>query len=70
MRKKKKLHKYKNLGHTFVHYRRNQYWIGLSAPDPGTGYVWSDGSPVSLQFLTLYNGLCSQNDDNDQDDDY
>uniref|UniRef100_A0A3P9CYR3 Mannose receptor, C type 1b n=1 Tax=Maylandia zebra TaxID=106582 RepID=A0A3P9CYR3_9CICH len=35
--------------------RHNQYWIGLSAPDPDTGYVWSDGSPVSLQFLTLYN---------------
>ncbi|XP_028448497.1 macrophage mannose receptor 1-like [Perca flavescens] len=24
-------------------------WIGLSAPDPGTGYVWSDGSPVNFQ---------------------
>uniref|UniRef100_A0A3P9CYI8 Mannose receptor, C type 1b n=1 Tax=Maylandia zebra TaxID=106582 RepID=A0A3P9CYI8_9CICH len=36
----------------------NQYWIGLSALDPDTGYVWSDRSPVSLQFLTLYNGLC------------
>uniref|UniRef100_A0AAZ1WXN7 Mannose receptor, C type 1b n=1 Tax=Oreochromis aureus TaxID=47969 RepID=A0AAZ1WXN7_OREAU len=35
--------------------RHNEYWIGLSAPDPDTGYVWSDGSPVSLQFLTLYN---------------
>uniref|UniRef100_A0A3P9CY12 Mannose receptor, C type 1b n=1 Tax=Maylandia zebra TaxID=106582 RepID=A0A3P9CY12_9CICH len=27
----------------------NQYWIGLSAPDPDTGYVWSDGSPVNFQ---------------------
>uniref|UniRef100_A0A7N6C4I5 Mannose receptor, C type 1b n=1 Tax=Anabas testudineus TaxID=64144 RepID=A0A7N6C4I5_ANATE len=26
-------------------------WIGLSAPDPAAGYVWSDKSPVSfLQF--------------------
>uniref|UniRef100_A0A3P9CYJ1 Mannose receptor, C type 1b n=1 Tax=Maylandia zebra TaxID=106582 RepID=A0A3P9CYJ1_9CICH len=29
--------------------RHNQYWIGLSAPDPDTGYVWSDGSPVNFQ---------------------
>uniref|UniRef100_A0A669CXF4 Mannose receptor, C type 1b n=1 Tax=Oreochromis niloticus TaxID=8128 RepID=A0A669CXF4_ORENI len=41
--------RYKNLEHTFVHYRHNQYWIGLSAPDPDTGYVWSDGSPVNFQ---------------------
>uniref|UniRef100_A0A3Q3FJ98 Mannose receptor, C type 1b n=1 Tax=Labrus bergylta TaxID=56723 RepID=A0A3Q3FJ98_9LABR len=26
-------------------------WIGLSAPDPGTGYLWSDGSPVSKLFF-------------------
>lgn len=25
------------------------FWIGFNAPDPGTGYVWSDGSPVSKQ---------------------
>ncbi|XP_035491562.2 macrophage mannose receptor 1 isoform X1 [Scophthalmus maximus] len=24
-------------------------WIGLSAPDPATGYVWSDGSPLNFQ---------------------
>ncbi|XP_041658949.1 macrophage mannose receptor 1-like [Cheilinus undulatus] len=24
-------------------------WIGLSAPDPATGYVWSDGSPLQFQ---------------------
>uniref|UniRef100_A0A3Q3MH18 Mannose receptor, C type 1b n=1 Tax=Labrus bergylta TaxID=56723 RepID=A0A3Q3MH18_9LABR len=24
-------------------------WIGLSAPDPGTGYLWSDGSPLQFQ---------------------
>ncbi|XP_049454398.1 macrophage mannose receptor 1-like isoform X1 [Epinephelus fuscoguttatus] len=24
-------------------------WIGLSAPDPVTGYVWSDGSPLQFQ---------------------
>lgn len=24
-----------------------KFWIGLRSPDPGTGYVWSDGSPVS-----------------------
>uniref|UniRef100_A0AAZ1WYV4 Mannose receptor, C type 1b n=1 Tax=Oreochromis aureus TaxID=47969 RepID=A0AAZ1WYV4_OREAU len=29
--------------------RHNEYWIGLSAPDPDTGYVWSDGSPVNFQ---------------------
>uniref|UniRef100_A0A3Q0R9F3 Mannose receptor, C type 1b n=1 Tax=Amphilophus citrinellus TaxID=61819 RepID=A0A3Q0R9F3_AMPCI len=26
-----------------------QFWIGLSAPDPDTGYIWSDGSPVNFQ---------------------
>uniref|UniRef100_A0A8C9WX26 Mannose receptor, C type 1b n=1 Tax=Sander lucioperca TaxID=283035 RepID=A0A8C9WX26_SANLU len=26
--------------------RYGSFWIGLSAPDPDTGYVWSDGSPV------------------------
>uniref|UniRef100_A0A674PA83 Mannose receptor, C type 1b n=1 Tax=Takifugu rubripes TaxID=31033 RepID=A0A674PA83_TAKRU len=25
------------------------FWIGFNAPDPGTGYVWSDGSPVNFQ---------------------
>uniref|UniRef100_A0A3Q1FIV4 Mannose receptor, C type 1b n=1 Tax=Acanthochromis polyacanthus TaxID=80966 RepID=A0A3Q1FIV4_9TELE len=25
-------------------------WIGLNAPNPVTGYVWSDGSPVSSYF--------------------
>ncbi|XP_042352881.1 macrophage mannose receptor 1-like isoform X2 [Plectropomus leopardus] len=25
------------------------FWIGLSAPDPVTGYVWSDGSPLQFQ---------------------
>ncbi|XP_071348972.1 macrophage mannose receptor 1-like [Trachinotus anak] len=29
--------------------RYGTYWIGLSAPDPITGYVWSDGSPVNFQ---------------------
>lgn len=24
-----------------------KFWIGLRSPDPDTGYVWSDGSPVS-----------------------
>ncbi|XP_047444532.1 macrophage mannose receptor 1-like [Mugil cephalus] len=24
-------------------------WIGLSAPDPATGYEWSDGTPVNFQ---------------------
>ncbi|KAF7668437.1 hypothetical protein LDENG_00014640 [Lucifuga dentata] len=24
-------------------------WIGLSAPDPATGYVWSDGTPLNFQ---------------------
>ncbi|XP_067462383.1 macrophage mannose receptor 1-like [Thunnus thynnus] len=30
---------------------KNRYtvWIGLNAPDPITGYVWSDGSPVNFQ---------------------
>ncbi|XP_073347649.1 macrophage mannose receptor 1-like [Pagrus major] len=30
------------------------FWIGLRAPDPVTGYVWSDGSPV--QFQHWYQG--------------
>uniref|UniRef100_A0A4W6EYQ1 Mannose receptor, C type 1b n=1 Tax=Lates calcarifer TaxID=8187 RepID=A0A4W6EYQ1_LATCA len=29
--------------------RYESVWIGLSAPDPVTGYVWSDGSPVQFQ---------------------
>ncbi|KAM9323118.1 LOW QUALITY PROTEIN: macrophage mannose receptor 1-like [Pholidichthys leucotaenia] len=24
-------------------------WIGLNMPDPNTGYVWSDGTPVNFQ---------------------
>ncbi|KAM3604663.1 uncharacterized protein V6R79_014470 [Siganus canaliculatus] len=31
------------------HLSFSTFWIGLSAPDPITGYVWSDGSPVNLQ---------------------
>ncbi|XP_070774848.1 macrophage mannose receptor 1-like [Enoplosus armatus] len=30
-------------------YRYEAVWIGLSAPDPATGYVWSDGSPLQFQ---------------------
>ncbi|KAM3850436.1 macrophage mannose receptor 1-like [Diretmus argenteus] len=29
--------------------RYGKAWIGLSAPDPSTGYVWSDGSPLNFQ---------------------
>ncbi|XP_042352885.1 macrophage mannose receptor 1-like isoform X2 [Plectropomus leopardus] len=29
--------------------RYSTVWIGLSAPDPVTGYVWSDGSPLQFQ---------------------
>ncbi|XP_044077015.1 macrophage mannose receptor 1-like [Siniperca chuatsi] len=29
--------------------RYEAVWIGLSAPDPVTGYVWSDGSAVNFQ---------------------
>ncbi|XP_040911918.1 macrophage mannose receptor 1-like [Toxotes jaculatrix] len=29
--------------------RYETVWIGLSAPDPDTGYVWSDGSPLQFQ---------------------
>ncbi|XP_029309189.1 macrophage mannose receptor 1-like [Cottoperca gobio] len=29
--------------------RHEKVWIGLSAPDPVTGYVWSDGSPLQFQ---------------------
>ncbi|XP_067462381.1 macrophage mannose receptor 1-like [Thunnus thynnus] len=29
--------------------RYKRVWIGLSAPDPITGYVWSDGSPLQFQ---------------------
>uniref|UniRef100_H3C1B9 C-type lectin domain-containing protein n=1 Tax=Tetraodon nigroviridis TaxID=99883 RepID=H3C1B9_TETNG len=29
-------------------YRYGRAWIGLYAPDPDTGYVWSDGSPVNF----------------------
>uniref|UniRef100_H2T6P4 Mannose receptor, C type 1b n=1 Tax=Takifugu rubripes TaxID=31033 RepID=H2T6P4_TAKRU len=28
--------------------RHGRAWIGLHAPDPNTGYVWSDGSPVNF----------------------
>lgn len=35
-----------------VHYSYDTVWIGLSAPDPNAGYVWSDGSPVSKYFIT------------------
>ncbi|XP_060901039.1 macrophage mannose receptor 1-like [Labrus mixtus] len=31
------------------HIRYSSVWIGLSAPDPGTGYLWSDGSPLQFQ---------------------
>ncbi|XP_030015951.1 macrophage mannose receptor 1-like [Sphaeramia orbicularis] len=30
-------------------YTYGSFWIGLSAPDPVTGFVWSDGSPVNFQ---------------------
>ncbi|KAJ4936384.1 hypothetical protein JOQ06_000978 [Pogonophryne albipinna] len=33
---------------TFVKSVSGTVWIGLSAPDPVTGYVWSDGSPVNF----------------------
>nr|XP_046265197.1 macrophage mannose receptor 1-like [Scatophagus argus] len=29
--------------------RHGRAWIGLHAPDPTTGYMWSDGSPVNFQ---------------------
>ncbi|XP_056277836.1 macrophage mannose receptor 1b isoform X2 [Pseudoliparis swirei] len=29
--------------------RHGRAWIGLRVPDPTTGYVWSDGSPVNFQ---------------------
>ncbi|KAM3604133.1 uncharacterized protein V6R79_006931 [Siganus canaliculatus] len=34
--------------------RHGRAWIGLYAPDPTTGYVWSDGSP--LNFLHWQEG--------------
>ncbi|XP_071348975.1 macrophage mannose receptor 1-like isoform X1 [Trachinotus anak] len=30
-----------------------EVWIGLSAPDPVTGYVWSDGSPLQFQHWEI-----------------
>ncbi|KAM9349892.1 macrophage mannose receptor 1-like [Symphorus nematophorus] len=30
-------------------YSSGGFWIGLSAPDPATGFVWSDGSPLQFQ---------------------
>ncbi|XP_023259418.1 macrophage mannose receptor 1-like [Seriola lalandi dorsalis] len=29
--------------------RHGKGWIGLHVPDPNSGYVWSDGSPVNFQ---------------------
>ncbi|XP_043990703.1 macrophage mannose receptor 1-like [Gambusia affinis] len=33
--------------------RLSTFWIGLSASDQGTGYVWSDGSPVNFQHWQI-----------------
>uniref|UniRef100_A0A3B3TWJ3 C-type lectin domain-containing protein n=1 Tax=Poecilia latipinna TaxID=48699 RepID=A0A3B3TWJ3_9TELE len=35
--------------HSFITTESSKLWIGLSANDQGTGYVWSDGSPVNFQ---------------------
>lgn len=32
---------------SFASDRGGKAWIGLHIADPNTGYVWSDGSPVS-----------------------
>ncbi|XP_037642855.1 macrophage mannose receptor 1b isoform X1 [Sebastes umbrosus] len=32
----------------FIGRRHGRAWIGLRSPDPTTGYVWSDGSPVNF----------------------
>lgn len=44
-----------------VHDSYSSAWIGLSSPDTVTGYVWSDGSPVSVarcRFKNVSAQLC------------
>ncbi|XP_074544941.1 macrophage mannose receptor 1-like [Halichoeres trimaculatus] len=36
-----------------LRYRMNPVWIGLRASDSGSGYVWSDGSPLQYQHWSV-----------------
>ncbi|XP_033960954.1 macrophage mannose receptor 1-like isoform X3 [Pseudochaenichthys georgianus] len=43
------IHSSEELKSIQTRYDSGRTWIGLSAPDPTTGYVWSDGSPLHFQ---------------------
>ncbi|KAI9544497.1 hypothetical protein NQZ68_001370 [Dissostichus eleginoides] len=43
------IHSSEELKSIQIRHAPKRAWIGLSAPDPTTGYVWSDGSPLQFQ---------------------
>ncbi|KAI4809335.1 hypothetical protein KUCAC02_018227, partial [Chaenocephalus aceratus] len=44
------IHSSEELKSIQTRHQSGRTWIGLSAPDPTTGYVWSDGSPLQFQY--------------------